>query len=675
MIVVAAIHALDVARTDERYRSHVEFAMDVVLPSAHWDAEIAALPPDEAIQRSAAFAESAAVRGPVDDELGYDHHVVVDVVDDHTLRFTAEADEPSLAVNAATASAAIFGQQRAQAATRAAEEALPSLRGRVAATTGAERDVATGRLSAAEDTIRLGPAGAPTGDATTPCCPTPRPWAPAIVRGGLLGLLLGAALVGLSWLEQRRLAAITTTGGPARRRPIRWRAGASRPWVGPAVVSTLVAGRALVYAAMGPRFILDDWLILYRREYLGVADAIQHSRLVELPVKWLTQTVIFGLSGDHPLVLFALVTVLNLGAALALYYAIARFFPPPVPLLVAGLWVLTANHSTLTVWAAASQGVMAVALCCVGVTLLSRGRWLAALAALTGSMLSYELTIPICITAAAVVGTRLVPNRADAPIVRQVRRWQRAVMVGWLVAVVGWMTQHPTYPIRSRRLQLWDTWSGHVSSGLLSTDAAPSLLLRALEVGIAVGAVLCLVAWARGDRGRTRGPALVLYGLVVMGLGLATTVLVPGGTVGLFNRLYGASSVGTAMLLVGIVLTVWRRLRTVGAALAIGLVSLCVVGQVIALRAVHDAGEDVLALLRHLEQISDDPADTSFLVEPRPEHDGFYAIDQFFGLYPYKLAFPDGRGNLRLAADSDEFDQPEPGEVQVRWEDVLDPDR
>ena len=367
MIVGAAIHALDVARADERYRSHVEFAMDVVLPSAHWDAEVGALPPDEAIRRSAAFAESAAVRGPVDEELGYDHLVVVDVVDDHTLRFTAEADQPSLAVNAATASAAIFGQQRAEAATRAAEEALPSLRDRVAATTGAERDVASGRLRAAEDTIRLGPAGAPTGDATTPCCPTPRPWAPRIVRGGLLGLLLGATLMGVWWLERRRLAggvgaptttdqmatampaptagtagiagtpAATTTGRPPRRQPIRWPAWTSRSWVGPAVVSTLVAGRALVYAAMGPRFILDDWLILYRREYLGVADAIQHSRLVELPVKWLTQTAIFGLSGDHPLVLFALVTILNLGAALALYFAIARFFPAPVPLLVAGL--------------------------------------------------------------------------------------------------------------------------------------------------------------------------------------------------------------------------------------------------------------------------------------------------------------------------------------------------
>ena len=167
---------------------------------------------------------------------------------------------------------------------------------------------------------------------------------------------------------------------------------------------------------------------------------------------------------------------------------------------------------------------------------------------------------------------------------------------------------------------------------------------------------------------------MVLAETAVMALGVVSTLLLPGETVGVSNRLYGASAVGTAMVSTGIVLAVWHRLRTVGVALAVGLVTLCVVGQVIGLRAAQRGGEDVLALLRHLERISDDPADTRFLVEPRPEHDGFYAVDHFFGVYPYRLTYPDGGGNLRLAIDTDEFERPEPGEVQVRWEDVLDPE-
>lgn len=661
-VVGVAIHVLDVARADERYRSHIEFAMDVVLPTAHWDPEVAALPPDEAIRRSAAFARSAAVRGPVEAELDYDHSITVEVADDHTLRFTAEADDPSLAANAATATAAIFGQQRAEAAARAAEEVLPSLREQVASSSGTAREEATGRLHAAQDTVRLGPAGAPVGEATVPCCPVARPWLPTIARGALLGVLVGLALVAIGWFERRRLPTATGAGRMAT-----W---TSARWVGPAVVSALVAGRALVYAAMGPRLILDDWLLVYRHQELGLLRTVPEFTRSELPVKWAWLTALFGVADGHPLVLFALVTLVNLAAAMALYYVLGRFFSAPVPVLVAGLWVLTANHSALTVWAAATQGVVSLTLCCLGVLLVSKGRWLAALPALAASMLAYEFTIPICFAAAVLVGGPLARPRPDAPVVRPLRPWHRIVLVTGLGLVVWWIAEHPKYPVAWQPPSAWDTWAAHVSSGLLATEGAPSLLLRTLEVGVAVGIVGCLVAWLRGDRARGRGPDLALYGTAIMALGLVTTLLLPGDTIGLSNRLYGASSVGTAMVLTGIVLAVWHRLRTAGVALAVGIVAVSAVGQFVALRAVHEGGEDVLALLRHLDRIADDPANTSFLVEPRPAHDGFYAVDNFFDLYPYRLTYPDGSGSLRLAVDTEDFEHPEPGEVQVTWDEV-----
>ncbi len=694
MAVGVAIHVLDVARADERYRSHIDFAMDVVLPTAHWDPEVAALPPGEAIRRSAAFADSAVVRGPVEAELDYDHSISVEVVDDHTLRFTAEADDPSLAVNAATATAAIFGQQRAETAGRAAEEVLPSLRDQVASSTGAQREEATGRLHAAQDTVHLGPAGAPVGEASVPCCPVPRPWPTAVARGALLGALVGLALVAIGWFERRRVPATAgvaptadaapTTDAPAvgtlpaaagterppRTGPGRVPAWASARWVGPAVLSALVAGRALVYAAMGPRLILDDWLLVYRHQQLGLLHTVPEFTRTELPVKWVWLTALFGVADGHPLVLFALVTLVNIAAALALYYVLGRFLSAPVPVLVAGLWVLTANHSALTVWAAATQGVVSLTLCCVGVLLVSKGRWLAALPALAASMLAYEFTIPICFAAAVLVGGPLARPRPDAPVVRPLRPWHRIVLVTGLGLVVWWIAEHPKYPVEWQPPSAWDTWAAHVSSGLLATEGAPSLLLRTLEVGVTAGIVGGLVAWVRGDRARGRGPDLVLYGTAIMALGLVTTLLLPGDTIGLSNRLYGASSVGTAMVLTGIVLVVWHRLRTAGVALAVGVVAVSTVGQFVALRAVHEGGEDVLALMRHLDRIADDPANTSFLVEPRPEHDGFYAIDNFFDLYPYRLTYPDGSGNLRLAVDTEDFEHPEPGEVPVTWDEV-----
>ncbi|MBL8775225.1 MAG: hypothetical protein JNK12_04820 [Acidimicrobiales bacterium] len=709
LVVTAAVFALDAARADDRYRSHVDFSMDVVLPSAHWDPEVAALAPDEAMAGAIAFAGSDRVRGSVETELTYDHSLDVEAVDDHVLRFTAEADDPALAVNAATAAAAIFGQQRVEVAQAEAREALPTLREQADAATGADAEVAQGRLGAAEDTVELGPAGGPVAEAAVPCCPVARPVLPATGRGALLGLLLGLAVVGVWWFERTRAPALA--GGPTRApatvgAPVGEGNGATATdesgttesvtigpdespqpggdapppalpwrWLGPAVVSALVAGRALYYAVLGPRLILDDWLLVYRHQELGLLHTVPEFTRTELPVKWAWLTTLFGLADGRPLVLFALVTLLNLAAALALYYALARFFPAPVPVLVAGLWVLTANHSALTVWAAASQGVVSLALCCVGVLLVSKGRWLVALLAFAASMLAYEFTIPICFAAAVLVGGTLAPPRPELPIVRSLRPWHRAVMVGGMGLVVWWIAEHPKYPVAWRPPSAWDTWAGHVSSGLLSTDDTSGLLLRALEVGVAVGIVCCLVAWWQGDRGRDRGPTLVLSGTAVMALGLVTTLLLPGDTVGLSNRLYGASAVGTAMVLTGIALTVWHRLRTVGLALAVSLVTLCVVGQVIGLRAAHRGGEDVLALLRHLERISDDPADTSFLVEPRPEHDGFYAVDHFFGVYPYRLTYPGGDGTLRLAIDTDEFEQPEPGEVQVRWDEVLGDDR
>ena len=120
VLVLAALFGIDAARGTGRYRSHVDFAMEVPLPAAHWDPTLDALTPAEAMDRAREFAESDEVQGAVEDELDYEHTLDVEVVDDQTLRFTGEAEAPSLAANTATAAAAIYGQLRVRDAQAAA---------------------------------------------------------------------------------------------------------------------------------------------------------------------------------------------------------------------------------------------------------------------------------------------------------------------------------------------------------------------------------------------------------------------------------------------------------------------------------------------------------------------------------------------------------------------------
>ena len=78
-------------------------------------------------------------------------------------------------------------------------------------------------------------------------------------------------------------------------------------------------------------------------------------------------------------------------------------------------------------------------------------------------------------------------------------------------------------------------------------------------------------------------------------------------------------------------------------AAAVILVAICAAGQFVALRAAHQAGEDGVALIRYLGATAEHPEDTSFLVEPRPEHNGFYGIDNLFDKKaPFIQSWTDG---------------------------------
>ena len=425
----------------------------------------------------------------------------------------------------------------------------------------------------------------------------------------------------------------------------------------------LVVLRALVYVALGPQLILDDWSILASIEVNGVGEAaptLQWGR----PVAWLVDTVIYGAVGPHPLVLFAVVTVLNAGAAVLLYLVLSRFFRSTTALLVAGVWVLAANHNTLTVWTATAPTVVALLLLLGGILALTNGRWVVAGACLALSVLSYELTAP-----AALAAVVLLPSS------RPLGLKHRVVMGGLVLLATGWVALDPLTDPR------WDVpglpllWRALFSDGLLGTAGGPTRLVHYLGDLVLVGVLVAVVAWLVGQRDREDGPVLVLWGIGVIALGSLALLNLGLGQegIGMQDRLLALSSVGAAMILVGVLQLVWRHLRAAALVVGVALVLALAAGQFVSLRSWARAGEDAVALHRFVAAIAtpdvDAPVDVTVGSETR-EHNGVIGLSEDTGSAPasYLLRFGEGAGRLRMVTSPSEFVAVVPGERMLEWQ-------
>lgn len=425
----------------------------------------------------------------------------------------------------------------------------------------------------------------------------------------------------------------------------------------------LVVARALVYVAMGPQLILDDWSILASIEVNGIGEAaptLQWGR----PVAWLVDTVVYGAVGPHPLVLFAVITALNAAAAVLLCLVLARFFRPQTALLVAGVWVLAANHNTLTVWTATAPTVVALLLLLGGILALTDGRWAVAGVCLALSVLSYELTAPAALAAVVVL-----------PSSRPLGVKPRAVMGGLVLLATGWVALDPLTDPR------WDVpglplvWRALFSDGLLGTAGGPSRLVHYLGDLVLVGVVVAVVAWLVGRRDREDGPALVLWGLLVIALGSLAILNLGLGQegIGMQDRLLAVSSIGAAMVLVGVLQLAWHHLRAAAVVAGVALVLVLVAGQFVSLRSWARAGEDALAVQRFVAAVSDPSPDRPVDVVVGPgsrEHNGVIGISEDSGsaAASYLLRFGEGAGRLRMVSTPAELVPVTPDERVFDWQ-------
>lgn len=448
---------------------------------------------------------------------------------------------------------------------------------------------------------------------------------------------------------------------------------------GPAIgaLAALVLARAAWYAVQGVDFVLDDWSLAGYRHFNGaMTDVMLESR----PGTWASLTALYAVADTHPLVLFGLVTALYLAATALLFLLARRFLDPLTALAVAAVWVVLPNHNTIALWGAIGNGLTALVLALAGGLALTYGRWLLAAALLAGSVLSYELFTPFCLLAPLVLPG---PWQRD-PSPRPVRVWQRGVVLASCLAAAAWSATHSIYPLELRVPDPVVYWSGHFGTGLVATAAPPAVARLALAGLAALGVVVALVAWLRGDRDRESGPTLVVAGLAVMAVGAWIGLTLPLGSHGQNDRLFAASSMGSALIVVGIVRYAWRASdaslpshRVARGAVYAGVtafVAVCLVGQHISLGSWIQAGDDAVAAVAYVrEHAEGDPGASHFVIGPtRIYRNAVSGIQDGDGKWALRLSFGDeGGGTLRIPDTPDGFVARTDDEVLVEWSEVL----
>jgi len=711
---VGAAFGIGASIRDEVYETSVDVELAPTSPRSLYDPVAATWTPDEALAHELAFYGGDRVQRALDAELVYPHELDVEAIGPTTLRFRTRAPTPELAVAAASASGAVYGAVREEHARTEADAIVQGQTALVAelqAATAAGDAEAQAALPEATERLQLARDGRATLEQLTayvvapphePCCPA----GPHPVLATLVGLALGA---GLGWGLVRATAVVAagsagggSAGGgsdvllaaervlgagpePARSAWRRWVTTAVEDPRAPFVVlGLLVLGRFVVHALQGTNLVLDDLTLSYYAERGGFWEVVPSGQDLHLarPGAWLTFTLLYGLVGAHPLVLFVVVTLLNLLVAWLLLLVLRRIVADRTALWVAALWVVLPTHTTLTVWAGTTQVVVGLVLLLAGALAFQHGRWVVAGLGLAASILCYELAVPAALLVPLVAGSGLLPLRVDRRDPHPVGWQVRGIAFVPVAMAAAWSLTHSIYDVAPHRPGLVEIWTAHVGIGLFGSYETPDWLVVAFGAVVAGGAASCVVAWVLGERGRQEGPSMVVAGLLLVGVGLPVAFTLGVMPLGLEDRVYGISTIGSALLLVGMGTWLWRRSRTVATVGGVLLLAACLVGQVVAMRSWSRAGDDVVALLRYADDRPESEA-THLHVVPGPlNRNGVVGTLSPTGganeafLLRHPGADPDGPGVGEPATGSvtiaDGSGAPPPeGSVVVPWTQVL----
>ncbi len=366
------------------------------------------------------------------------------------------------------------------------------------------------------------------------------------------------------------------------------------------VVTGLVLVLAVPNLIRGPVLLADDYVWLRNamvHGWLGAGGPRTYSR----PFAMMGANLTFGLIGPHPLPLYLVQIVLWALAALAVLGLLRRVLPAHLALLVTVVWLLLPNHLSLEYWLSTSGAWSAIAACAYGLSKIiddtrrDRVPWVG-IALVTAGMLFYEVTALV-----AFAGVVLLPWLLTG----RFQRRTAAIGVTALLLATAWsLGWNSSYPGSST------TWlpgeillTGTLSSGLFPFGGPGRALSFAL--------VLCVVAVAVGllrrkRRRPRRGELMVLAGAGVICCGVAPQVHLLTSFYGTQDRSNTVTSIGLAVLLVGLALVVLRPVgdRTARRVIGVSLfAALAVLGAGIRAtqgRIYHAQGVQAAAAIRRL---------------------------------------------------------------------------
>lgn len=376
-----------------------------------------------------------------------------------------------------------------------------------------------------------------------------------------------------------------------------------------AAVASLVMSS--IYAVLGTNYVLDDWYTLRNARFGGAWASAGTLQQTARPGAAVVYAIVFGLVGRHPLVTLAVQAAIGAATAALLVVVFRRFFSIGLAVGAALLWVVLPNHTSLEVWASATNISLCVLLAVAATALIDspdRRRQGLALVLFAASALCYEAVIPV-----AAVVIVAVPwyrrGRPDWPLTGA-----GALTLG---AVAAWILTHwhTGKHVEAGYADLSQALGAHLGWGIAPRGPGASLLLVAGLIGIGVAGARLAVPSLRPQVGEAEWAVAVGVGIVV--LGTVPFIKYLYAPLGAGDRFNFVSAVGGALLWAGILAMVgrWRRhLLVVG---AVALVGAAMVTRVDRSIVWHQAGHDAVAIQSGVVAAIPNPTGT-VVVGPAP---------------------------------------------------------
>jgi hypothetical protein len=331
----------------------------------------------------------------------------------------------------------------------------------------------------------------------------------------------------------------------------------------------LTAAVLLVHALRGPNFVLDDWFTVEHATFDGVARAAGSSQMLARPGTVVAYGATFGVFGDHPLPIYLVLSALGLVNVGLLYALLRRFLELPLAAASVAVWVVLPNHMSLEIWPSTANIVLGLTLALLGAWLVARPApsgvaEVGSIGLLVAASLCYEAFIPV-----AAVLVVVVP-------------WLTQRRVAWryvggaalaLAATTGWIVTH-WHPSKNSSRELADVSQmlpAHFGWGIVPDGPVAAVVLAGALCGVVL--VAARVVSRRGIREPEE--AMVLGGLAVMVVGTAPFATYFYAPLGAGDRFNFVSSIGGALVVVGLVSLLLARWRpaavVVGGLLLVGV--------------------------------------------------------------------------------------------------------